>query len=133
MRNERNEARVARSLYENFWTRARTEANEAAGERDQAQRDRDTARKERDLAQHDREQAVTARDAAEADRDKALSERDRAEAIRRRVESDLAHVTAELAALRPHPIRDRVKKLPTEVRPAAAPPLDAAVAVEPAL
>ena len=138
VRNERNEARVARSLFEGFWTRARTEGNEAAGERDQAQRDRETARKERDSAQHDRDQAVTAREAAEADRDQARAERDRAEAIRRRVESDLARITAELAALRPHPhpLHEHAKKPPTEAKPAAVlparpPPADAAV--EPAL
>jgi serine/threonine protein kinase len=139
VRNERNEARVTRSLYEGFWTRARTEGNEATGERDQAQHDRETARKERDAAQHDREQAVTARETADAERDKALAERDRAEAIRRRIESDLVRVTAELAAVRPHPIRDRGKKPVTEVKPAlppapiTPPPPDAAVAVEPSL
>ena len=145
VRNERNEARVARSLYEGFWTRARAESREAGTERDQAQHDRDAARKERDSAQHDRdsaqhdrEQAVTAREVAEAERDKALAERDRAEAIRRRIESDLARVTAELAAMRPHPIRDRSKKPAVELKPAAAlaitpPPPDAAVAGEPSL
>jgi serine/threonine protein kinase len=134
VRNERNEARVARSLFEGFWTRARTEGNEAAGERDQAQRDRETARKERDSAQHDRDQAVTAREAAEADRDQARAERDRAEAIRRRVESDLVRITAELAALRPHPhpLHEHAKKPPTDFKPAATlpttpPPADAAV------
>jgi serine/threonine protein kinase len=109
MRGERDEARVARGLYEGFWTRARSESTQATTERDTAQHDRDAARKERDTAQHDREAAIAARDAAEEERDRALADRDRAEVIRRRVESDLARVTAELAALRPHPLRDRAK------------------------
>ncbi|HEY0255427.1 MAG TPA: protein kinase, partial [Kofleriaceae bacterium] len=109
MRGERDEARVARQLYEGFWTRARSESAEATKERDKAQTDRDTARGERDTAQHDRQTAIAARDAAEEERDRALVDRDRAEAVRRRIETDLARVTAELAALRPHPIRDRDK------------------------
>ncbi|MFT3699232.1 MAG: protein kinase [Kofleriaceae bacterium] len=109
MRGERDEARVAQKLYEGFWTRARTESAESTKERDSAQKDRDTARGERDAAQHERQTAIAARDAAEEERDKALADRDHAEAIRRRIEADLARVTAELAALRPHPIRDRDK------------------------
>jgi serine/threonine protein kinase len=122
MRGERDEARVARSLYEGFWTRARKESTEATTERDTAQKDRDGARKERDTAQHDREAAIAARDAAEEERDKALADRDRAEAIRRRIESDLAHVTAELAAVRPHPLRDRAKNQKATTTTKAQPP-----------
>lgn len=141
VRNERNEARVARSLYEGFWARARTESNEAASERDQAQHDRDTARRERDTAQHDREQAVTAHDIAEAERDKALADRDRAEAIRRRVENDLARVTAALAAMRPHPVVVRGRKPAPAASPAPsatptgsiAPARDAGSAIAPSL
>jgi tRNA A-37 threonylcarbamoyl transferase component Bud32 len=108
-RAERDEARVARQLYEGFWTRARKEGADAAKDRDTAQKDRDQAHKERDGALHDREAAIAERDAAEQERDKALTERDHAEAVRRRVEADLARVTAELAAMRPHPLRDRAK------------------------
>ena len=108
-RAERDEARVARQLYEGFWTRARKEGADAAKDRDTAQKDRDQAHKERDTALHDRESAIAERDAAEQERDKALTERDHAEAVRRRVEVDLARVTAELAAMRPHPLKDRAK------------------------
>jgi hypothetical protein len=108
-RAERDEAKVARQLYEGFWTRARKEGSDAAKDREAAQHDRDQAHKERDAALHDREAAVAARDIAEQERDKAIVDRDRAESIRRRVEADLARVTAELAAVRPHPIRDRDK------------------------
>ena len=108
-RAERDEARVARQLYEGFWTRARKEGEDAAKDRDAAQKDRDQAHKERDTALHDRESAIAEREAAEQERDKALADRDHAESIRRRVEADLARVTAELAAMRPHPIRDRDK------------------------
>ena len=111
-RAERDEARVARQLYEGFWTRARKEGADASKDRDAAQHDRDQAHKERDTAQHDREAAIAERDAAEQERDKALAERDHAESVRRRVEADLARVTAELAAMRPHPLRDRAAKTP---------------------
>jgi Tfp pilus assembly major pilin PilA len=129
-RAERDEARVARQLYEGFWTRARKEGADVAKDRDAAQHDRDQAHKERDAAQHDREDAIEERDAAEQERDKALAERDHAESVRRRVEADLARVTAELAAMRPHPLRDRAKaqaQAPAPGKPvarveAAAPP-----------
>ncbi|MEO6773313.1 MAG: protein kinase [Kofleriaceae bacterium] len=108
-RAERDEARVARQLYEGFWTRARKEGEDAAQDRDAAQLDRDQAHKERDTALHDREAAIAQRDAAEQERDKALADRDHAESVRRRVEADLARVTTELAAMRPHPLHDQAK------------------------
>lgn len=151
-RAERDEAKVARQLYEGFWTRARKEGSDAAKDRDAAQHDRDQAHKERDTALHDREAAVAARDAAEQERDKAIVDRDRAESVRKRVEADLARVTAELAAARPHPLRDRDKgkaaaktpppprdshpapppilKMPARADAAVAPPPDAAPAVD---
>jgi len=142
-RAERDEARVARQLYEGFWTRARKEGEDASKDRDAAQKDRDQAHKERDTALHDREAAIAERELAEQERDKALADRDHAESIRRRVEGDLARVTAELAAMRPHPLKDRDKGKaqaqpakvagkgsdaapPAPAKPAAKPPTDTA-------
>lgn len=101
-RNERDEAKLGRAMYEGFWTRARADGDEAARDRDQAQRDRDAARKERDQAMQERDSATAARTRTEQERDRALADRDRAEAIRRRIESDLARLASELAALQVH-------------------------------
>jgi serine/threonine protein kinase len=108
---ERDTAKFGRKLYEDFWNRARLEAEQADRDRDHAQRDRDGARDERDKALEERDAAVDARSQIEQERDRALADRDRAEAIRRRVEGDLAKVTAQLAALKGLP--------PPQTKPAA--------------
>ena len=116
-RSERDEARLGRELYEGFFTRARTEGDEAARDRDQAQHDRDAARKERDQALKERDAANTARTTVEKDRDRALADRDRAEAARHRSEADLARLAAELSALRVRPPGDG-SATPADAQPA---------------
>jgi hypothetical protein len=102
-RSERDEAKLGREMYEGFWTRARTEGDAAARERDAAQNDRDAAHAERDQALKERDAASAARTRAEQERDHAIADRDRADQIRHRVEADLVRITGELATLKAPP------------------------------
>src|SRR5436305_15287626 len=57
-RSERDVALMGRSMYEGFWSTARSDADQAAKERDAVAQERDAARKERDQATQERDAAV---------------------------------------------------------------------------
>lgn len=99
VRGERDVAQTSSGMYQGFWERARTDADQANKDKDVAVAERDAARKERDQVVSERDVALAKRLQLEKDRDVAVGERDRAEAARRRAELDVARLAAQLAAL----------------------------------
>jgi hypothetical protein len=98
-RGERDVAQSERSMYEEFWTKSRADADQATQDRDQAASERDAARKERDQLAGERDAANAARTQLTAERAQLTAERDRAEAARRQAELDVARLAAQLTAM----------------------------------
>jgi serine/threonine protein kinase len=98
-RSERDVAQMGRSMYEGFWTSARTDADAAIKERDAVAGERDAVKKERDAIASERDAAVAAKAELLAQRAQLVDERDRAESARRRAELDVARLAAQIAGL----------------------------------
>jgi serine/threonine protein kinase len=96
-RGERDIAERTRELYETFWTRARSAAEQASRERDEAARDRDAARLASDQALKERDEARAGRARAERDRDLVRSELERNAAARRQADAEIARLIGELS------------------------------------
>lgn len=100
-RSDRDAAELGREMYESFWSAARSDAETAAKERDQAQHDRDAARAERDQLEHERDAAREERNRLQAQREHDAAEIERLTAAAAAAAARIDELKARLPAAPP--------------------------------